>query len=287
MPRRQIAVAAAGLCMPGLGHLVLGDWVRAAAFLLAVALPIPVAARLAIAVPPRGLVWIVVLGAATSLGAYAWSVVDGVRRARSAEVRLGIRVRPLLYALYLIFGYRLVLAPFAAEARDRWVETFAIAGGSMAPALQPGDRIVVDKSVGRPGGTQLFRGAPVVFIYPNDRRLTFIKRVIGLPGDRVDIDGTSLRVNGREISGPSGLEHGEHGDYTVLWPHDAGATPPLSFVVPNGQVFVLGDNRTGAVDSRRFGAIPLADVKGIARQIWLSASTAGGVRLSRVGQVVQ
>jgi signal peptidase I len=286
MRRRQIAVAAAGLCMPGLGQLVQGDGVRAAAFLLAVALPIPVAARLAVAVPPRGLIWIVVLGAAASLGAYVWSVVDGVRRARTADAGAGLRVRPLLYALYLIFGYRLVLAPFASEARERWVETFAVAGGSMAPALQSGDRILVDKSVGRPGGARLFRGAPVVFVYPNDRRLVFIKRVIGLPGDRVEIEGASLRVNGREVSGPAGLEHGEHGDYTVQWPHATGATPPSSFVVPNGQVFVLGDDRAGAVDSRSFGGVPLSDVKGIARQIWLSVSPGGGVRLSRVGQLL-
>jgi signal peptidase I len=291
--------------MPGLGQLVTGDWVGAVVCVLAVALPVPLAARLALAAPPRALCWIVVLGAAASLAAYAWSVVDALARARARDADrppaptapvFPSRRRFALYGLYVLAGYLFVLAPLVNETRDRWVESYRAASASMAPALQPGDRFLVDKSVGRPGGARLYRGALVVFVYANDRRLTFIKRVVGLPGDRVEIDGAHLRVNGVEVSGPavtapaaaaSGviarLEHGEQGDYTVLWPRDDGASAAVAstFVVPNGQVFVLGDNRASSVDSRRFGGVPISDVKGIARQIWFS-----GARLGRIGRLL-
>ena len=65
--------------------------------------------------------------------------------------------------------------------------------------------------------------------------------------------------------------------------------PPASstFIVPDGQVYVLGDNRAAALDSRRFGTVPLADIEAIARQVWFSAHRGDGVRWSRIGKVLQ
>jgi Peptidase S26. len=64
-------------------------------------------------------------------------------------------------------------------------------------------------------------------------------------------------------------EFGDHGSYTVLWKKGAPAGK-LSFVVPNAQIFVLGDNRGASVDSREFGMVPVADLKAVASQILLS-----------------
>ena len=168
--------------------------------------------------------------------------------------------------------------------------------------------------MGRRGGVKVWRGALAVFIYPNDRTSVFIKRVIGLPGDRIELDGPALRVNGQDassedggsnlaapstaISAPPGLrlgrERGDRGEYRVLWPVDvgapsghSGATPKSSFVVPDGQVFVLGDNRDAAVDSRRFGTVPLADIQALARQVWFSSHPGEGVRWQRIGALLE
>jgi signal peptidase I len=167
---------------------------------------------------------------------YVWSVWDAVRLARRTSAKaLHAWQQPRVYALYVIASYVFVLAPSTAGVRRDLLEAFKVPSASLSPGILPGDRIFVDKTVGQPGGAKLWRGAIVVFIYPNDRTSIFIKRVIGLPGDRVEMAGNNLRVNGHSVSqGPAheplpsalaGLrafrERGDRGEYTVLWPGDA------------------------------------------------------------------
>ena len=71
-----------------------------------------------------------------------------------------------------------------------------------------------------------------------------------------------------------------------MWKKDAVANKS-TFVVPNAQVFVLGDNRGISVDSRQFGVVPMADVKGVARQVLFSYGVAEGFRWSRLGKTIE
>jgi hypothetical protein len=114
----------------------------------------------------------------------------------------------------------------------------------------------------------------------------------------------SIRVNGRELRGAevrdlgdplrdrlladhwAYRESGDRGAYTALWKKDA-VTGKLSFVVPNAQIFVLGDNRGASVDSRQFGVVPVADVKAVARQVLFSYSRGEGFRWSRLGKTIE
>jgi len=111
-----------------------------------------------------------------------------------------------------------------------------------------------------------------------------VKRIIGLPGDKIEMKGTDVLVNGKTIvdGTPDNTsdhltvhERAESGDiYTVFWkPNSAGSN--LSVTVPDGQIFILGDNRDDAVDSRKFGTVPVADVNGVAKQVWYSTGDAG------------
>jgi signal peptidase I len=291
--------------MPGLGQLYSGDLPRGLCFLLGVALAVPGAVHLALWAPARLLCFVVSAGVVAATAMYVWSVWDAVRLARRGAGKAPLTwQRPHVYALYVVFGYVFVLAPSTAGVRRDLLEAFVVPTASLSPSILPGERIFVDKTMGRPGGAKLWRGAIVAFIYPNERTSIFIKRIIGLPGDRIEMDGNSLRVNGNRVSqGPAdehlpdgmrGLrafrERGDRGEYTVLWPNnDAGegaGSLSGSFVVPDGQLFVLGDNRSASVDSRRFGTVPVADVKGVARQIWFSASERDGVRWGRIGKLL-
>jgi signal peptidase I len=131
----------------------------------------------------------------------------------------------------------------------------------------------------------------------------FIKRVIGLPGDKIEIDGTSVKVNGAELRQQEVHDLGDASlnrmlelnlafreriggaSYIVLWSKDL-EPQHLSLTVPNGQVFVLGDNRDTSHDSRHFGVLPLADVTAVALQVWFSSSGGDGVRWRRSGKLL-
>ncbi len=302
--RRPVLALAAALVMPGMGHLYLGDGVRGFAFLLSVSLSVPVAAHLALSGPPRLLCCTLFAGVLAAVGLYAWSVFEACRLARrQSGDSAGHWQRPLVYVLYTVVGYVFVLMPSRNHTRNELMESFVVPSSSMVPSILPGDRIFADKTVGRSGGAKLWRGALAVFTYPNERTSTYVKRVIGLPGDRIVLDGHKVLVNGQALNlGAAGdpapgvksdvvavRERGQRGEYTVLWPRDSGAAGEQSqvkLVVPDGQVFVLGDNRGKAVDSRKFGTVPLTDIKAVARQVWFSVQPGVGVRWGRIGRLL-
>lgn len=303
-PRVPILALASGLLLPGLGQVYAGYPARGAGVLLGVAVLPIVTAWLSLMGPSRTL-WLVVLaGVLAGVGVYAWSVVDAWRLARRNPGPGASWQRPFVYLLCVVVAYLFALFPLVGYARDQLLEAFYVPSASMLPTIVPGDRFLADKRVNRPGGVAAWRGAVAVFIYPDQRTQMYVKRIIALPGDRVDIDGTAILVNGRALGGRelhdlgdpvrnhlladhvAIEEQGERGPYTVLWKKE-GARERNSFVVPSGSVFVLGDNRDGSRDSRQFGVVPLADVKAVARQVFLSYSPDEGVRWSRLGLTVR
>jgi signal peptidase I len=112
----------------------------------------------------------------------------------------------------------------------------------MEPLLRDGERIVVNKFVYR--FHRIERGDVVVFWYPRDPSVSFIKRVVALPGDQVEIRAGQLLVNGLPVSEgylPAGFRDGD-------------SYPPTE--VRKGYYFVLGDHRRSSNDSRTWGEVP-------------------------------
>jgi signal peptidase I len=138
----------------------------------------------------------------------------------------------------------------------------------MAPTLQQDDLIMADLKAYR--GRMPTRGDLIVFTYPRDPTKQFVKRVIGLEGDRIEIRDKQVYINDRPIEEPYKV----HSDGQIFAKTDA----PPSFdslrdnfgplEVPAGHCFVLGDNRDNSLDSRFWGALSLADVKGRALYIY-------------------
>ena len=118
-----------------------------------------------------------------------------------------------------------------------------VEGTSMMPALVDQERIFINKFSYRLGITGVSRGDTVVFWFPGDTSKSYIKRVIGIPGDRVEISSGRVFVNGEELAEP----------YVPNDYRDRVSMDRLT--VPEGEYFVLGDHRSSSNDSRTWGTV--------------------------------
>jgi signal peptidase I len=174
------------------------------------------------------------------------------------------------------------------------VQAFKIPSGSMKPTLQIGDHILVNKfiyGVKIPllrttliPVTEPKRGDIVVFIYPEDRSKDFIKRLIGVAGDTVEVRNKKIFLNGK----PYEDRHGVYTDDVII---PAALQKRDNFgpvTVPPDKIFVMGDNRDQSYDSRFFGFVDLKDVMGKAMIIyWSWNSEETNVRWNRLGQILR
>lgn len=118
-------------------------------------------------------------------------------------------------------------------------------GESMEPTLQTGEYVIINRLSYKFGSPQ--RGDIIVFHFPRDPREEYIKRVIGLPGDQVEVKNGTVYINGQALD-ESYLD--VKTDYAGSWK------------VPEGQLFVLGDNRNNSSDSHDWGTVPMDYVVG-------------------------
>ncbi|MEQ8183616.1 signal peptidase I [Marinobacter salarius] len=173
--------------------------------------------------------------------------------------------------------------------RSFLVEPFQIPSGSMLPTLEVGDFILVNKNaygLRLPvAGNKILavddpqRGDIMVFRYPDDGSTNYIKRVVGLPGDRIRYQDRELFINGDKVETrfvarlpPVELRREYLGDVE----HDifltlgrTGRSGEGEWVVPEGEYFVMGDNRDNSNDSRYWGFVPDEMVVGKAFAIWM------------------
>ena len=121
-------------------------------------------------------------------------------------------------------------------------QAFRVQGTSMLPLLEDGERIIVNKFVYRIRPIE--RGDVVVFWYPKDPSVSFIKRIVGLPGDTVELRAGVLYVNGVAVREA----------YLRRQFKDSDSYPPVQ--VSKGYYYVLGDHRNSSNDSRNWGEVP-------------------------------
>lgn len=199
--------------------------------------------------------------------------------------------------------------------RSFLVEPFRIPSGSMMPTLLVGDFILVNKyaygirlpvlntkiiDIGEPQ-----RGDVVVFRYPRDPSVDYIKRVVGLPGDRIGYYNKILHINGKPVAqAPAGVyvgkgsgvsmsgagerreQLGEVQHQILVMPR----TPGLEgeYVVGDNEYFVMGDNRDNSNDSRYWGTVPEQNLVGKAFRIWMNWDGANsGIEWDRIGRKIQ
>ena len=281
------------LLLPGYGQLYNGEVNKAIWFFLCLSLlPIVVVAMIALYVPGQ---WLLASGAGYLLLAgsgWLYGAIDAFRSARrQPDYVLQPWQRSGVYLLVFIACVLVAVPALNAYARDHWVETFRVPSGSMEPTVMTGDMLFADKRYNCPGcGKTLKRGDLVIFAHPNTRSHYFIKRVIGLPGEHLRIEGTAIYINGKSLSagqtpqakGVQVTETDGKATWQVIWEQPNAALPQTDLQIPTGQVFMMGDNRTASNDSRFFGAVPLDGVIAQAKVVWLSVK-GNQVRWERMG----
>jgi len=192
------------------------------------------------------------------------------------------------------------------------VQPFRIPSGSMEPTLRVGDFLLADKQSYAAAGrldrlalppARVERGDLVVFHYPVDPRLHLVKRVVGLPGDRIRMRGGRVLVNGQVIVEPyafysASRPNGFRDDFPSLleadpnvdlrwWIRLRGSVVDRDVVVPADSYFVLGDNRNDSEDSRYWGFVPRSAIVGRPLLVYFTLPPAGEIQGSSVGERVR
>lgn len=194
-------------------------------------------------------------------------------RQRKGETQRGFIAEWTVTIILLLFGTTTL------------VQAFVIPTGSMEDTLLIGDHLLVDKLAYAPAGpltrhllpySEVKRGDIIVFRYPVDIGQTFVKRVIGVPGDRIRLVNKELYLNGEKIEEPYVYHKTEYIDsYRDNFPGEPNSHLAESgqemlekhvqggeVVVPPGMYFALGDNRDSSLDSRYWGFVPRENIIG-------------------------
>ncbi|WP_417909961.1 signal peptidase I [Candidatus Electronema sp. PJ] len=182
------------------------------------------------------------------------------------------------------------------------VQAFKIPSGSMLETLQIGDHVLVSKfiyGIRNPFSGEVLvpikepkRGDIVVFKYPQDPSLDYIKRVIAVGGETVEIKDKKVFINGQPLAD----EHGQFKDNQIIPASDGPRDNLGPIAVPAGKLFVMGDNRDNSFDSRFWGFVDLKAVRGKAFILYwswdlneklLSVDRFTSVRWGRIGNLVR
>jgi len=255
---RSVALTViANLIAPPSGHLYLGMFKRGFVILITGLLMTIALGWLGAAKS----LWSFYLAQSFFILAIVALIIDGAIQARKCKAyQLKKYNRWYLYVgliviIIFIFNVLLTYRPYVFG-----FDSYRNASRNMAPTLMPDDLLVTDAR-GYILGNNLSRGQIIAFKFPMNPRVTYIKRIIGLAGDKVEIKGGIVHINGEAVPEP-------------YIPKESKIKPVSrtmkEMTVPPETLFVLGDNRDMSNDSRFWGVVPLSNVQGVITAIWYS-----------------
>jgi signal peptidase I len=280
-PRRPWIAGLLSLITIGNGHVYAG---RARRGLLLYILPqgliVALSITLLLWVPaPAGLV----LAALLFFGFALFCIVDAMRIARQNRAFYTPK-RYNRWYVYLLFwaAANLVVQPLLGTAiKTNILQTYKIPSGAMRPAILVGDYVIAKKHMLM--GPTVKRGEIVIFPYPKDPAKDFIKRVVGLGGERLEIKNKQVFIDGRPLEEPYAI----HSDNRI---YPADENPRDNFgpmLILPGYLFVMGDNRDESNDSRFWGFVPAESVSARAHRIyWSWDKETFRVRWNRIGNEI-
>jgi len=283
------------LIMPGLGHVYCGKLARGLVLNFLNVLPLPIIITLFYVSNSPLLMQVVVVSMLAAATVQLIAIFDSAYLAKHTKTDYELRDynRPIVYVLLILIvtGGRIGSTLYL---RDQTIEVFTVPQASCYPTIAPNDRMLANKSVYKRRNPQ--RGDLVVHICPDNRHWNYVKRVVAVAGDTIEIKDGQLYINGRQLQRrklpQSALEnirvkvegkslegnvfeeingHAKYKVFLAKLPYDntSGTFPKTT--VPEHHCFVLGDNRNLSLDSRHFGPVLLATVIGRADYIYWPA----------------
>lgn len=176
------------------------------------------------------------------------------------------------YLLWVVMAIVLSLAAYRTRERVFGYGAYAVPSVSMSPTVESGEYFIAD--TWRYSDQKPADGEIVVLELADGTGVRYLKRIVGIPGDRIEIRDRVLYRNGQPVAEP----YVRPVDDSHFYGRNFGVT-----TVEAGNVFVLGDNRDNSKDSRDWGTIPINQLRGRAQFIWFSNS-ARGVLWNRIGE---
>ena len=300
-PRRPWVAFLLGLSMTGLGQIYNGSLVKGLVF---VSIIMITAFLLGMAwsyiLPSLSFLVIIFLAAITL---HVGCAVLAYRQSRQVDPQLRLEwyCKPIgLIVIYLFFSF--IVTPIFTGTIRYFIQSYKVPASSMIPTIEIGDHISIKKAyygIKLPLTDQIIfnfksprRGDIVVFKYPEDETKDFIKRVIGLPGDVVEIKEKIVYINGKPLDEPYVI----HKDPSIL-PKEFQPRDNLDpIIVPQDSFFMMGDNRDHSLDSRFWGFVRLNKIKGKVFVIYWSCKEKSSLaclvdlnraRWDRIGMVIE
>ncbi len=302
--RKPLTAVVLSLIMPGLGHVYCGRIVKGIilAFLSSIIVPV-IFGTLSVS---HSSVRVAVIIAAlfVSLVVQLVAIIDSWYTARhtATDYTLKDYNKWYVYLILILMGTG-NSTQISFNVRAYLVEAFRVPVASNYPTIVPNDRLLANKIAYKNCDPE--RGDLIVFISPENRRMNYIKRVVAVAGDTVEIRNRELYINdeklerrklpqsvldkirvtvdGHPLEGDVFEETNGDAEYTIFLargPHEKASPDFAKITVPEHYCFVLGDNRNLSHDSRHFGAVPLATIKGRADYLYCPAKD-----WSRLGRI--
>lgn len=281
--------------MAGLGHIYCGRFVKGLvlAFLTCIFVPV-LFGRLSVSNDSVRIA-VIITALFASSAVWLFAIIDSGYTAKHTADSYTLKDynRWYVYVLLVMMGTG-GSTQIAFNIRMNLLEAFRVPSASNYPTIDPNDRFLANKIAYKHSDPK--RGDLIVFINPENRRINYIKRVVAVAGDTVEIkdgqlyvndeklqrqmlaqstlDNIRVEVKGEPLEGDVFYETNGNAKYKIFLarpPDDYTSFDFAKITVPEHHCFVLGDNRVNSYDSRHFGPVPLATVKGRADYIYWPA----------------
>jgi signal peptidase I len=281
--------------MAGLGHIYCGRFVKGLVLAFLICIFVPVLFGTLSVSNSSVRIAVIIISFSVSMVIWLVAIIDSWYTAKHTADSYTLKDynRWYVYVLLVLMGTG-GSTQIAFNVRKNILEAFRVPVASNYPTIVPNDRFLANKLAYKTSDPK--RGDLVVFINPENRRINYIKRVVAIAGDTVEIkdgqlyindeklqrqilaqstlDNIRIKVRGEPLEGDVFYETNGNAKYKIFLagpPHNQASSDFAKITVPAHHCFVLGDNRNLSQDSRHFGPIPLATVKGRADYLYWPA----------------